>query len=336
MREQGPLTLSGPGPASTGKPLRSHKLASALPARGASAQKRCSAISVHPATYRPWPVRCCRLAAASSSKALKRLECEKTTVRGLAAPGQGHLSGCTRGLKGGPSMHAQSADVVKQHFQECLPTTQHCRHAAAAPQAPAAAGRGRVCAAGMPAQPVQEPEHRGAGRGGQGAAGGLQGARSGAVCAALPVSASGGVTAANAAPARCWTLARWWRATCAGCCWPTLGPRSSRRGAPASLRPCQRRRCCRSRAVARRGRAQVESPRGDALRSLRLTDATGTSLWWRSYVCGVAALAPRAPRPCPQSPRATRRAAAQGRNRQCVTLDLHTAEGRDLARARTR
>ncbi len=200
MREQGPLTLSGPGPASTGKPLRSHKLASALPARGASAQKRCSAISVHPATYRPWPVRCCRLAAASSSKALKRLECEKTTVRGLAAPGQGHLSGCTRGLKGGPSMHAQSADVVKQHFQECLPTTQHCRHAAAAPQAPAAAGRGRVCAAGMPAQPVQEPEHRGAGRGGQGAAGGLQGARSGAVCAALPVSASGGVTAAMPRP----------------------------------------------------------------------------------------------------------------------------------------
>ena len=107
------------------------------------------------------------------------------------------------------------------------------------------------------------------------------------------------MTAANAAPARCWTLARWSRATCAGCCWPTLGPRSSRRGAPASLRPCQRRCCCRSRAVARRGRAQVESPRGDALRSLRLTDATGTSLWWRSYVCGVAALAPRGPRPAP-------------------------------------
>ena len=31
---------------------------------------------------------------------------------------------------------------------------------------------------------------------------------------------------------------------------------------------------------------KVESPRGDALRSLRLTDESGTSLWWRSYVCG--------------------------------------------------
>ena len=31
---------------------------------------------------------------------------------------------------------------------------------------------------------------------------------------------------------------------------------------------------------------QVEPPtRGDALRSLRMTDSTGTSLWWRSYVC---------------------------------------------------
>lgn len=29
---------------------------------------------------------------------------------------------------------------------------------------------------------------------------------------------------------------------------------------------------------------KVESPRGDALRSLRSLDATGTSLWWRSYV----------------------------------------------------
>ena len=50
------------------------------------------------------------------------------------------------------------------------------------------------------------------------------------------------------------------------------------------------------------------------------------------------ARAPR-PAPCSQTPpvqRAKRRAAAQGRNRQCVTLDLHTAEGRDLARARPR
>ena len=31
---------------------------------------------------------------------------------------------------------------------------------------------------------------------------------------------------------------------------------------------------------------QVEPPvRGDALRSLRMTDSSGTSLWWRSYVC---------------------------------------------------
>ncbi|KAK9831410.1 hypothetical protein WJX81_002598 [Elliptochloris bilobata] len=49
---------------------------------------------------------------------------------------------------------------------------------------------------------------------------------------------------------------------------------------------------------------KVESPRGDALRSLRLTDESGTSLWWRSY----------------------------GRNRKCITLDLHKEEGRELAR----
>ena len=30
---------------------------------------------------------------------------------------------------------------------------------------------------------------------------------------------------------------------------------------------------------------KVEPPgRGDALRSLRMTDSTGTSLWWRTYV----------------------------------------------------
>ncbi|CAL5228657.1 g11827 [Coccomyxa viridis] len=50
---------------------------------------------------------------------------------------------------------------------------------------------------------------------------------------------------------------------------------------------------------------KVEPPnRGDALRSLRMTDSTGTSLWWRSY----------------------------GRNRRCITLDLHKEEGRDVLR----
>lgn len=50
---------------------------------------------------------------------------------------------------------------------------------------------------------------------------------------------------------------------------------------------------------------KVESPnRGDALRHLRSLDATGTSLWWRSY----------------------------GRNRRCITVDLHNEEGRQLIR----
>lgn len=47
---------------------------------------------------------------------------------------------------------------------------------------------------------------------------------------------------------------------------------------------------------------KVESPRGggDPLRSLRVLDETGTSLWWRSY----------------------------GRNRRCVAADLRTEGGR--------
>lgn len=50
---------------------------------------------------------------------------------------------------------------------------------------------------------------------------------------------------------------------------------------------------------------KVEQPgRGDALRHLRDLDASGTSLWWRSY----------------------------GRNRKCVTIDLKTEEGRDLVK----
>ncbi|GAB4815984.1 hypothetical protein N2152v2_003030 [Parachlorella kessleri] len=51
---------------------------------------------------------------------------------------------------------------------------------------------------------------------------------------------------------------------------------------------------------------KVEPPaRGDALRHLRMPDpATGTSLWWRSY----------------------------GRNRRCMTVDLHKEEGRDVVR----
>jgi len=50
---------------------------------------------------------------------------------------------------------------------------------------------------------------------------------------------------------------------------------------------------------------KVEPPgRGDALRHLRQLDDSGTSLWWRSY----------------------------GRNRRCITLDLHQEEGRDVVR----
>ncbi|KAI3425200.1 hypothetical protein D9Q98_008969 [Chlorella vulgaris] len=50
---------------------------------------------------------------------------------------------------------------------------------------------------------------------------------------------------------------------------------------------------------------KIEPPnRGDALRHLREADASGTSLWWRSY----------------------------GRNRRCMTIDLHNEEGRQLVR----
>ena len=50
---------------------------------------------------------------------------------------------------------------------------------------------------------------------------------------------------------------------------------------------------------------KVEPPnRGDALRHLRTLDETGTSLWWRSY----------------------------GRNRKCITVDLHKEEGREIIR----
>ncbi len=196
-------------------------------------------------------------------------------------------------------MHAQSADVVKQHCQESLLTgtaLPPCCCSAAGPCCCRARSCLRCGHASSACAGARAPRSRPRRPGGRWRASRCAQRRS--------VRSVAGVgerwrDRGHAAPARCWTLARWWRATCAGCCWPTLGPRSSRRGAPASLRPCQRRRCCRSRAVARRGRAQVESPRGDALRSLRLTDATGTSLWWRSYVCGVAALAPRGPRPAP-------------------------------------
>eukprot|EP00891_Asterochloris_glomerata_P004193 jgi/Astpho2/4193/e_gw1.00064.29.1_t len=50
---------------------------------------------------------------------------------------------------------------------------------------------------------------------------------------------------------------------------------------------------------------KVEPPgSGDALRSLRMVDKSGTSLWWRSY----------------------------GRNRRCLTLDLRQQAGRDICR----
>ncbi|KAK9803728.1 hypothetical protein WJX73_007916 [Symbiochloris irregularis] len=50
---------------------------------------------------------------------------------------------------------------------------------------------------------------------------------------------------------------------------------------------------------------KVEPPgAGDALRSLRMADATGTSLWWRTY----------------------------GRNRRCMTLDLRKDAARDIVK----
>jgi crotonobetainyl-CoA:carnitine CoA-transferase CaiB-like acyl-CoA transferase len=50
---------------------------------------------------------------------------------------------------------------------------------------------------------------------------------------------------------------------------------------------------------------QVEQPgKGDALRSLRLLDDSGTSVWWRVY----------------------------GRNRRCVTANLHLPEGRQVVK----
>eukprot|EP00775_Hariotina_reticulata_P012804 gene12804-12932_t len=49
---------------------------------------------------------------------------------------------------------------------------------------------------------------------------------------------------------------------------------------------------------------KVEPPKGDALRSLRHLDYSGTSLWWR----------------------------CNGRNKRCITLDLHKEEARDIAR----
>jgi len=53
---------------------------------------------------------------------------------------------------------------------------------------------------------------------------------------------------------------------------------------------------------------KVEPPeRGDALRHLRSLDPSGTSYWWRTY----------------------------GRNRRCITVDLHKQEGRDLVKKLT-
>lgn len=50
---------------------------------------------------------------------------------------------------------------------------------------------------------------------------------------------------------------------------------------------------------------QVEPPgKGDALRSLRLLDESGTSLWWRCH----------------------------GRNRRCITANLHMPEGRAVVK----
>ena len=49
---------------------------------------------------------------------------------------------------------------------------------------------------------------------------------------------------------------------------------------------------------------KIESPKGDQLRSLRVRDDVGTSLWWRCH----------------------------NRNKRCVTVDLHKDAGRDILR----
>ncbi|KAI8468409.1 MAG: CoA-transferase family III domain-containing protein [Monoraphidium minutum] len=49
---------------------------------------------------------------------------------------------------------------------------------------------------------------------------------------------------------------------------------------------------------------KVEPPKGDPLRSLRLLDASGESLWWRCH----------------------------GRNKRCIAIDLHKEEGQELVR----
>jgi hypothetical protein len=132
---------------------------------------------------------------------------------------------------------------------------------------------------------------------------------------------------------------------------------------------------------------KVEPPKGDPIRSLRLLDDSGESLWWRCHVSGDGLSGEgrparaRAPAALPLSRRraraslrpgpalqpwaargATTAAAAaaaavtgsqqatacgsearslapysslgshQGRNKRCVTIDLHNEEGRELVR----
>lgn len=100
----------------------------------------------------------------------------------------------------------------------------------------------------------------------------------------------------------------------------------------------------------------MEPPgRGDALRHLRMEDGAGTSLWWRSYVslqparkgpwasrlrqasrCTVPVCVwhtpPLAPRFHQLSSSLNWRPRMQGRNRRCITIDLHNEEGRQVLR----
>ena len=85
---------------------------------------------------------------------------------------------------------------------------------------------------------------------------------------------------------------------------------------------------------------QVEPPgAGDALRSLRLADASGTSLWWRSYVSSLLLAAACQLLHAAHNLLALTMGTSvlspcclQGRNRRCMTLDLRKEEGRRICK----
>jgi len=233
-------------------------------------------------------------------------------------------------------MHAQSADVVKQHCQESLLTGTalppcccsaagpcccrarsclRCGHASSAcagDRAPRSRPRrlgGRWRASRCPQRPCV-----------QSVAGVGERWHDRGQCRARQVLDFGQVVAGN----MCGMLLAYFGAKVIKARRPGLAA-----AVPAPvLLPLSSSRAARPRAGGVAARRRAPQPQADR----RDRDVAVVAL-----VC-VRRRRARAPRPapCPQSPRATRRAAAQGRNRQCVTLDLHTAEGRDLARARTR